>query len=125
MSGLIALIVLLAVVIYWWDSIRSKEIARQAGGSRCQRYGLQFLDDTVSLSKLRYRRSVNGRLQFTRLYRFEFCTNGAKRYQGNLWVTARHAHDIEMEPYAINEPDGIVQTLSEPLNQQLPEHNNP
>lgn len=108
MSGFLTLVIPLIVLLYWWDSIRSKEIARQAGKLRCQQHGLQFLDDTVSLAKIRFRRGSSGRLSVTRQYQFEFCTDGSKRYQGTLWVTARYAHGIEMEPYAITESNDMV-----------------
>ena len=81
----IAAIILVAVGIFFWiDSLRARERAVEAGRSACKRYALQFLDDTVSFSRLRLGRDDEGQLKLARTYTFEFSDTG-----NNQAVTSR------------------------------------
>jgi hypothetical protein len=95
----VALLALLAATAYWMAAIRSKEIARAAGRQACERAEVQFLDDTVELTRLRLRRDRDGRLAVFRQYRFEFTSDGATRYRGELAMAGRRVTQLTMEPY--------------------------
>lgn len=86
---------------YWWDSQRSREIARQAGKQACGEGGVQFLDDSVVRRKLGLRRDRGGRMQWHRVYGFEFSSDGEQRYSGSVVLLGRHVLKVEMEPYRI------------------------
>ena len=43
-----AIVVIAAGIFFWLDSLRARERALNAGRAACERYHLQFLDDTVS-----------------------------------------------------------------------------
>ena len=45
-----AIVLVLAGVFLWLDSLRARERAVQAGRAACRRYELQFLDDSVSFA---------------------------------------------------------------------------
>lgn len=79
--------------------MRGKELARTAALNACKRHNLQFLDDTVSMRRIRFLRSSHGRLQLARKYVFEFSSQGINRHGGHLWVCGGRAYDLEMEPY--------------------------
>ncbi|MGD8558112.1 MAG: DUF3301 domain-containing protein [Gammaproteobacteria bacterium] len=96
----IFLIVVLAIVAwYWWDTMQSKEIARQAGRRVCQQNDVQFLDDTVEKKKIWVRRGPHGRPELCRLFFFEFATDGAHRYQGRIVVLGKTVSDVSMDAY--------------------------
>lgn len=98
-TGLVGLILLIGGGWYWFMAMRAKEIACHAGRSRCQDLGVVFLDDTVVLVRLRLRRDNEGRVALLRQYKFEFASDGGKRYGGEIALLGRHVVHLEMEPY--------------------------
>jgi hypothetical protein len=95
--GAIALFV--AGIFLWLDSLRARERAVQAGKTACQRYDLQFLDDTVSFAKLRLARDEGGQLKFSRTYTFEFSDTGNNRRHGAIVMLGGEMQDLQLEPY--------------------------
>jgi hypothetical protein len=95
--GAIALFV--AGIFLWLDSLRARERAVQAGKTACQRYDLQFLDDTVSFAKLRLARDEAGQLKFSRTYTFEFSDTGNNRRHGAIVMLGGEMQDLQLEPY--------------------------
>lgn len=95
------LIVLLAGMLLWIDSLRARERAVAAGRGACERYGLQFLDDTVSFARLRLARDADGRLRLRRTYTFEFSDTGNNRRAGAVVVLGAEIADLRFEPYPL------------------------
>ncbi|MDH5368594.1 MAG: DUF3301 domain-containing protein [Gammaproteobacteria bacterium] len=93
------LIILIALIYYWFDSIRAKEIATSHSRDACKKVLLEFLDETVVIKKVRLRRSSLGRLMFYREYQFEFTSTGEYRYKGMVKLLGKSLIGIEMEPY--------------------------
>lgn len=96
-------IVLVAGFLYWLGSIRAKEIATSHSREACKKVSLEFLDETVSLKKLRLRRNHSGHLNFYREYQFEFTSTGEFRYKGIIKLLGKSLLDVEMEPYQFME----------------------
>src|SRR5690554_5268788 len=95
-----AAIVLIAGGIFLWlDSLRARERALKAGRAACERYQLQFLDETVSFARLRLQRDADGRLRIARTYTFEFSDTGNNRRQGSIVMLGGRLQDLHMEPY--------------------------
>lgn len=95
------LLALVTAALYWWNAMRSKELARSFGRRTCDREGLQFLDDTVVLTRVRPRRNRGGQWVFQREYRFEFASDGGRRYDGHLILLGNQLQQITLEPYRI------------------------
>jgi len=95
---------------YWWDTLRTKEIARAAGRRACEQKGLQFLDDTVVRNRLRLKRNPRGQVQLQRRYDFEFTSDGERRYHGRIEVFGGRVTRIDMDAYRIadEQPDATV-----------------
>jgi len=83
--------------------MKSKELAKIIGKQLCERHGVQFLDETVEIKKIWIRRNSAGRLEFCRLFFFEFATDGEKRYQGRIVVLGNQVSDTEMDAYRISD----------------------
>jgi hypothetical protein len=96
-----SVLILLAAGAFWLDSLRAREHALRAGRSACERYGLQFLDDTVACSRLRVSRDDEGRVRFSRLYTFEFSDTGNNRRHGAVHMLGPVVQDLQMEPYPL------------------------
>ncbi|TAN50817.1 MAG: DUF3301 domain-containing protein [Betaproteobacteria bacterium] len=101
-TELIAILLLVAVALLWADSLRARERALKAGRSACERYGLQFLDDTVSFARLRLARDADGRLRIVRTYTFEFSDTGNNRRDGAIVMLGEELQDLQFEPYRLH-----------------------
>lgn len=69
---------------HWWRSRHAKSLALQQAWKHCREHGLQLLDQSVALEKIRLQRGVDGRLQWRRYYQFEFSSTGQERCRGSL-----------------------------------------
>ena len=96
MMDLLIVLLLLAVLGFWWDSLGARQAAREAGRRVCSQKGLQFLDDTVAISRLRVQRDQGGRLVFYREYRFEYSLSGEERLRGSVDVVGRQVLRVEL-----------------------------
>ncbi|MFO7543116.1 MAG: DUF3301 domain-containing protein [Thiobacillus sp.] len=83
MSWEIILLVVFGVLAwYWYAGMNAREQAVAVGRRACVDARLQFLDESVSLSRTRFARNGSGQLQFQRDYRFEFSDTGDNRRPG-------------------------------------------
>jgi len=98
-AAAIAIIALGALL--WADSLRARERALKAGRSACERYELQFLDDTVSFARMGLRRDHSGQLRIARTYLFEFSDTGNNRRHGAIVMLGSELEDVQMEPYRV------------------------
>ncbi|HYG54705.1 MAG TPA: DUF3301 domain-containing protein [Burkholderiales bacterium] len=96
-----ALALLAGGAFLWIDSLRARELAVQAGRSACERYDLQFLDDTVSFARMRLARNEDGELRIARTYTFEFTETGNNRRQGAILMLGHEPDDVRLEPYEL------------------------
>ena len=101
MPELIALTILALTVFFWLDSLRARERALKAGRAACQRYDLQFLDDTVSVTRIRLGRGEDGQLRIARTYTFEFSDTGNNRRHGAIVMLGGELQDVQLEPYPV------------------------
>ncbi len=88
-------------IFLWLDSLRARERAVRAGRSACERYALQFLDDTVSFARLRLARDEAGQIRIARTYTFEFSDTGNNRRQGAIVMLGGELQDLQLEPYPV------------------------
>jgi hypothetical protein len=83
-DSLLPLIVLLAAVWIWQNALRARERARMLARELCARAGVQLLDQTVSLRRMRLHRVPGSGLRVLRCYGFEISVDGADRRHGSL-----------------------------------------
>jgi hypothetical protein len=96
-----AIIVIVAGIVFWIDSLRARERALAAGRGACERYGVQLLDETVQFARLRLARDEAGRLRLRRTYSFEFSDTGNNRRHGAIVMLGAELQDMQFEPYRI------------------------
>jgi Protein of unknown function (DUF3301) len=96
-----ALAILLIVLgaLLWADSLKARERAVRAGRSACERYRLQFLDDTVAFARVRLARDEDGQVRIKRTYTFEFSDTGNNRRHGAIVMLGAEVADMHLEPY--------------------------
>jgi hypothetical protein len=96
-----AIVLIAAGIFFWLDSLRARERALSAGRAACERYQLQFLDDTVSVSRVRLGRDDEGQLRIARTYTFEFSDTGNNRRHGAIVMLGGELQDLQLEPFRI------------------------
>jgi hypothetical protein len=94
-----ALVVIVTAALLWADSLKARERAVKAGRSACERYQLQFLDDTVAFARMRLARDEDGQLRIRRTYTFEFSDTGNNRRHGAIVMLGAELADMHLEPY--------------------------
>lgn len=103
MGNIIALLILASIIWFWFDSTRTKEIASYAAAKACKEMRVQFLDQTVSLEKIKPARDYQGRLTFLRIYRFDFSIHGDQRFQGRAKMLGQKLLQVQLD-----KPDGLI-----------------
>jgi uncharacterized protein DUF3301 len=96
-----AILVIVAGLAFWIDSLRARERALAAGRGACERYGVQLLDETVQFARLRLARDEAGRLRLRRTYSFEFSDTGNNRRHGAIVMLGGELQDLQLEPYRV------------------------
>jgi Protein of unknown function (DUF3301) len=97
----LAIVLIIAGILFWIDSLRARERALAAGRSACQRYGVQLLDETVQFVALRLARDDEGRLRLRRSYTFEFSDTGDNRRHGAIVMLGGELQDMQLEPHRL------------------------
>ncbi len=67
----------------WMDALRARELATRHGRDLCRDAGVQLLDQTVSLRRVRLTRR-DGLPVLVRRYGFEVSLDGSDRHRGHL-----------------------------------------
>jgi len=108
MGTIIALFVLAGIIWFWLDSIKTKELAVSAAYQACYGMQVQFLDQTVSLAKLKLLRNAQGRMILQRIYHFDFSISGEpsiaiQRYHGQVIMQSQSVQHIHLD-----KPEGLI-----------------
>ena len=98
----LAIILIVAGLAFWIDSLRARERALAAGRGACERNGLQLLDGTVSGASTRLARDAEGRMRIRRVFVFEFSDTGNNRRRGSITLVGEEVQDVYTEPYALH-----------------------
>ncbi|WP_221063931.1 DUF3301 domain-containing protein [Methylomagnum ishizawai] len=68
----------------WYENTQARETALAAVREACRAEGLQFLDETVVLARLRPTRTAEGWIAWWRVYEFEYSDTGDNRRRGGV-----------------------------------------
>jgi hypothetical protein len=101
MDNGLTLLLILSLLWFWWDSRGVAEIAIQAAKRNCEQADLTFLNDTVGWKKIALKRNRLGRVQIQRTYFFEFASDMAQRYKGEVIMLGREVSKITLDVYRI------------------------
>ncbi len=84
LHALLLLIALAFVGMIWFRHDQLRRRALVAARRACSEAGMQLLDETVGLQRIRIRRDEGGWPRLHRIFAFEFSQSGNDRYAG--WV---------------------------------------
>jgi hypothetical protein len=71
---------------FWWDGLQKRELALQAARRACEQAGVQFLDESVALRRMRLRRDAEQRARIYREFGFEYSSAGDDRQVGRVYL---------------------------------------
>ena len=98
MQEILLTALLAAVVAYWWDTMRTNEIAIRNCRRICQGAGVQLLDATVSRQRVWLRRPPQGGIQICRLYSFEYSQDSETRQFGYIVLLGHQVVESRIGP---------------------------
>lgn len=93
---LLSIALLGALLWYWYDSVRVREIAIRVAERACQADCVQLLDETVAVFRTRPARDDEGRFVLRRIYRFEFSDTGTNRRPGSLVMLGQEVETVNI-----------------------------
>jgi hypothetical protein len=93
-SALLPLIGLLLLAWLWLDSARAREFANLLAQRYCENRDMQFLDQTVALTRVGLRWTNSG-LRIRRMYRFDFSLEGSGRHTGYVLMLGSNLETID------------------------------
>ena len=94
---ILALLLFAALAWYWYNGMQAREQAIAAGRRTCNEAGVQFLDESVALARIRLARNSQGQLQFQRHYRFEFSETGDNRRPAEVSMLGNRVEWINLD----------------------------
>lgn len=118
LSNLLLLLVLGAVVGLWLKLSAARERAMREARRFCLQHGLQLLDETVGLRRVRLRR-IDGLRRVERCYAFDVSVDGKDRQPGRLWMIGHAVTSLSL-PTTEPPPEASI-ARSVPLA-QLPDN---
>jgi hypothetical protein len=81
---LFALIGIAVGSVLWSNARAASEAAIRHGHRACEQAGVQWLDQSVHLVRIRVRRGQDGRIGLERHFRFEYSRDGDDRHSGRI-----------------------------------------
>lgn len=99
--NLITIASITAVILYWWSSQGMRQVALRVCREYCDNQGLQLLDESIGLRRIRFKRGEQGRPGLCWIYEFEFTATGYDRFRGRITMQSARVFDINLEPYRI------------------------
>jgi hypothetical protein len=97
MSQLLMLLIIAGLVWYWQAGMNCRDIAIATARNTCAREGLQLLDGTVSLRKIRPFYTGNRQFGLLRTFGFEYSEDGLSRLSGCIVLRNTQVESIILE----------------------------
>ena len=94
-------VVLACLAMFWWNTMGLRQQAYEAAKRHCQGLGLQLLDQSVMLKRVRFRRNRAGGLSLLRVFVFEFASIGDERYCGEVQLLGRALIAVNVDLHRI------------------------
>lgn len=92
------LLLVMAALWFWYDTIKARDAGITAARGACSAQGVQLLDDTVIVKKLRLARDEEGRLRPERIFSFEYSDTGDNRRRGSITTLGSEVVEVYTGP---------------------------
>jgi hypothetical protein len=88
----------------WLDSAKAREAGIAEVRRACQAEGVQLLDETIALARLRPTRTQDGWLALRRVYEFEYSDTGDNRRRGSVHLLGQAVTLLNLGPRPVPPP---------------------
>jgi hypothetical protein len=95
MEALLGIVSIVAIIWFWLDSARAREIATAICAAGCRQRNVQFLDQTVGLQRLGLRWTASG-VRIRRIFRFDFSEEGLERRRGHIVMVGADMEEFSL-----------------------------
>lgn len=99
----IIVLLLLGLGWLWYGSMSAREAGVSAVRAACAAEGLQLLDETIAIARLRPGRDRAGRLCWFRVYQFEYSETGENRRAGVVHLLGQDVVFLSLGPRPVRE----------------------
>lgn len=99
---IVIVLLILGLGWFWHDSMRARETGVRAVRAACAAEGLQLLDETIAIARLRPRRDRSGQLSWLRVYQFEYSDTGDNRRPGSVQLLGNHVTLLNLGPRRVS-----------------------
>lgn len=101
-NAILWLTLFMFVAFYWMHALRTKEIALNAAQRHCDAMQVQFLDQSVYLKRIWFKRNEQGQLSLWRDFYFEFTVSGDDRYFGRVTLLGKKVTAVQLDPHRLH-----------------------
>ena len=101
-NAILWLILVAVIVFYWMHALRSKEAALKTAQKHCEQMQVQFLDQSVYLKRIWFKRNEQGQLCLWRDFYFEFTVSGDDRYFGRVTLLGKTISAVQLDPHRLH-----------------------
>jgi hypothetical protein len=95
METLLSIASIGAMIWFWLDSARAREIATAICAAGCRQRNVQFLDQTVGLQRLGLRWTPSG-VRIRRIFRFDYSEEGFGRRRGHIVMVGTNMEEFTL-----------------------------
>ena len=117
MSTFLGILIPLLLFLFWLDSARARELATAISDAACGKRGLQFLDQTVALTRISPCWTGRG-IRMRRTYRFDFSEEGVGRRTGHVTMLGIHLEEFSLG--LPTPPDNVIPFQRAPSRKEDP-----
>lgn len=103
MSALVLTVIISLIAWFWSNNLRARERALDLTRHACKSANVQFLDETVAISRIGFGRESSGHLNLQRVYSFDFTLAGDIRREGRIAMQGMKVKAIHLD-----HPDGPI-----------------
>lgn len=97
MTSIFILAALGLLVWFWVSTLQAREQAIMVARRTCERYEVQFLDQSVALESLKPARYPAGNMTWRRIYGFDYSQEGIERQHGRVFMLGNRLEQIQMD----------------------------
>ena len=102
LNALFWLALIMMLVLYWTRALHAKELALKAAQKHCETMEVQFLDQSVYLKRIWFKRDEQGQLCLWRDFYFEFTVAGDDRYFGRVTLLGKKIIAVQLDPHRLH-----------------------
>ncbi|MHA7878636.1 MAG: DUF3301 domain-containing protein [Saccharospirillum sp.] len=99
-DALLTLTLVFALGAWFWHHLGVRQRALQYCRQVTQKEGVQLLDESIIMIRMRPTRSQDTLFAFERTYQFEFSTRGDRRFLGWVVLNGVRLARVELQPYS-------------------------